>query len=210
MSGGPKKRLTQSQKTPQRVTIEEQMSPRLTRSKSKKQEKSCQEKDPAKRQKLSPKPRQKKDPKQPIFPKLECDVCQKSQVTKPVQQCLNGHIICPECQNQEFCPVCYSSNQKIRSLLADQILDLSKSHKKEDLAILVECPVCLGVPILKPMYQCSNGHLVCFSCQKLISDSCPSCKVSLNGVKIRSLLADKIIDLLNPESKVQIFCINFN
>mmetsp|Transcript_66984 Transcript_66984/g.143242 ORF Transcript_66984/g.143242 Transcript_66984/m.143242 type:complete len:276 (-) Transcript_66984:188-1015(-) len=54
---------------------------------------------------------------------------------------------------------------------------------------LLECPVCMSSPILPPIRQCVNGHLLCDSCSAKLS-LCPTCRAG--QVNIRNLIAEKM------------------
>ena len=58
---------------------------------------------------------------------------------------------------------------------------------KEDL----DCPVCYDVPESLPIYQCTQGHIICNSCYPKLNN-CPVCRVNLKS-KIRALIAEKIL-----------------
>ena len=58
---------------------------------------------------------------------------------------------------------------------------------KEDL----DCPVCYDVPESLPIYQCTQGHIICNSCYPKLNN-CPVCRVILSP-QIRALTAEKIL-----------------
>ena len=64
---------------------------------------------------------------------------------------------------------------------------ISFESLKEDL----ECPVCLDVPKSLPIYQCSQGHIICNFCYPKVN-TCPVCRVTL-WPQIRALTAEKIL-----------------
>ena len=64
---------------------------------------------------------------------------------------------------------------------------ISFKSLKEDL----ECPVCLDVPKSTPIYQCSQGHIICNFCYPKVN-TCPVCRVTL-WPQIRALTAEKIL-----------------
>jgi len=70
----------------------------------------------------------------------------------------------------------------------------------DTLRSLLECPVCLDTPRSKPIFPCAeNGHLICGSCHpKLVSsnESCPQCKGLLGNGGSRSILLEKMLELL--------------
>uniref|UniRef100_A0A336M0R2 CSON007078 protein n=1 Tax=Culicoides sonorensis TaxID=179676 RepID=A0A336M0R2_CULSO len=65
----------------------------------------------------------------------------------------------------------------------------------QSVAQLLECPVCLDT-VRRPIFQCSNGHLLCSKCRyKTIQ--CPICRVSLQNNTSRCLVAEKLLGLIN-------------
>ncbi len=66
--------------------------------------------------------------------------------------------------------------------------DLEDSRDDFDL----KCPVCFKFPRDPPVYQCSNGHIMCTSCHDRLSD-CPICRIKLEG-KIRNRVAEKLLE----------------
>ena len=65
----------------------------------------------------------------------------------------------------------------------------------------LECPVCLTLPECGPIYQCRNGHLLCKDCHPSM-EQCPLCNIPLE--KLRNLLSEKIISMINPEYQFSI------
>ena len=66
----------------------------------------------------------------------------------------------------------------------------------ESLKTHLECPVCLSVPKMGPIYQCRNGHLLCKECHPKLK-CCPLCQIPLE--KLRNLLSEQIVSMLYPE-----------
>ena len=66
------------------------------------------------------------------------------------------------------------------------------------LRIHLECPVCLAVPKEGPIYQCRNGHLLCYHCHSKLQ-KCPLCKIPLE--KLRNLLSEHVLSMIDPEYK---------
>lgn len=61
---------------------------------------------------------------------------------------------------------------------------------------ILECPVCLELPA-KPIYQCSNGHLICKLCHSRVK-LCPVCRDKLNDqAPLRNLTAEHILESIN-------------
>jgi len=64
-------------------------------------------------------------------------------------------------------------------------------------AILAPCSVCLDVP--RPplkVFQCPEGHIFCEICERRPElTSCPECRVSLVGVKIRNRTMEQLIQI---------------
>jgi len=61
----------------------------------------------------------------------------------------------------------------------------------DDLKDRVECPVCLQVPRVGPIYACPNGHHVCAECKR---GSCPVCREVMGNNQ--SLLALDVIEII--------------
>ena len=49
------------------------------------------------------------------------------------------------------------------------------SDFEEYIRDLLECPICLDTIKLMPIYQCTNGHLICKDCIKKLNN-CPICR----------------------------------
>ena len=58
---------------------------------------------------------------------------------------------------------------------------------------LLECPVCMETIKCVPVYQCTNGHVICKDCIKELNN-CPICRN--NSAPARSLQLEKIIQRL--------------
>ena len=58
---------------------------------------------------------------------------------------------------------------------------------------LLECPVCLETIKSVPVYQCTNGHVICKDCIKEL-DNCPICRN--NSAPARNLQLEKIVQRL--------------
>ena len=52
------------------------------------------------------------------------------------------------------------------------------SLKLSVLQEVLECPVCYSVPRESPIYQCTNGHIVCKDCYRQLT-VCHSCRQPL-------------------------------
>jgi hypothetical protein len=50
-----------------------------------------------------------------------------------------------------------------------------QSYNEESIAACLECPVCFENPMLPPIRQCENGHVLCDSCSSRCSE-CPQCR----------------------------------
>ena len=65
-------------------------------------------------------------------------------------------------------------------------------HLKKD---LLECPVCFNTIDSVPIYQCSNGHVVCKHCHPKMK-TCPICRddelydgpISLRNLKLEEIV----------------------
>ena len=73
-------------------------------------------------------------------------------------------------------------------LLIDKLASIEKELKKvteeadkhEKLVMIlkdrVECPVCLDIPTIGPIYSCPNGHCICYVCYQGQASNCPVCR----------------------------------
>jgi len=60
-----------------------------------------------------------------------------------------------------------------------------------ELLSLLECPVCMLCPMLPPIRQCPNGHILCDSCSATPAcSSCPQCRQ--RPTNIRSLVLEQL------------------
>ena len=64
----------------------------------------------------------------------------------------------------------------------------------DDLRKDFKCSICLDLIVIKPVYQCLNGHLMCNDCCPRVS-TCPQCRVSLEH-KSRCLIMELVMDCL--------------
>lgn len=64
----------------------------------------------------------------------------------------------------------------------------------QNVAQLLECPICLDT-VRRPIFQCSNGHLLCSRCRNK-THQCPICRVSLDNNTARCLVAEKLLGLI--------------
>ena len=74
----------------------------------------------------------------------------------------------------------------------------SEANKKssdfeEYIKDLLECPVCLDTIKSVPVYQCTNGHVICKDCIVKL-DNCPICRN--DSLLIRSLKLEEIVQRL--------------
>ena len=67
----------------------------------------------------------------------------------------------------------------------------AESLDDESDASMLECPICLEAPILPPIRQCGEGHVLCDSCSKQVS-ACPSCRGT--PVNIRNRMAEQMAE----------------
>ena len=69
-----------------------------------------------------------------------------------------------------------------------------KSSDFEEYIIdLLECPVCLDTIKTVPVYQCTNGHVICKDCIVKL-DNCPICRN--DSLLVRSLKLEEIVQRL--------------
>eukprot|EP00746_Dinoflagellata_sp_MGD_P018994 gnl/MRDRNA2_/MRDRNA2_144111_c0_seq1.p1 gnl/MRDRNA2_/MRDRNA2_144111_c0~~gnl/MRDRNA2_/MRDRNA2_144111_c0_seq1.p1 ORF type:complete len:285 (+),score=24.39 gnl/MRDRNA2_/MRDRNA2_144111_c0_seq1:113-967(+) len=68
------------------------------------------------------------------------------------------------------------------------------SEESEDTSLeaQLECPICLKYPMMPPIRQCSNGHLLCDACsRKPQCRACPQCRS--HPTNIRCLALEKAV-----------------
>ncbi|EOA34024.1 hypothetical protein CARUB_v10021520mg [Capsella rubella] len=59
---------------------------------------------------------------------------------------------------------------------------------------LLDCPICFH-PLASPIYQCTNGHIICSTCRtKLTRDKCPSCTLPIGNN--RSRITERLVGAL--------------
>jgi hypothetical protein len=65
-----------------------------------------------------------------------------------------------------------------------------------DLEAILECIICHVVPRNGPIFQCTNGHLICKECSKktAATASCAMCQEPPPPKKIRSIAAEQVIE----------------
>lgn len=88
--------------------------------------------------------------------------------------------------------------QNEHNLLSNKYEELEKKYNNlvEKLKARLECPVCLDVPESGPVYPCSNGHLICSTCNR---DFCPTCRAKMTGGK--SILAVTALENIDHQCK---------
>ena len=95
---------------------------------------------------------------------------------------------------------CQKSSENVQNE-KESLADSSSSPKLscislESLKTHLECPVCLNVPKVGPIYQCRNGHLLCKECHPRMK-CCPLCQIPLE--KLRNLLSEQLVSMIYPE-----------
>lgn len=79
-------------------------------------------------------------------------------------------------------------------------ITLKESLTKKVAKDILECPVCLNDINGDSIYQCSNGHLICFKCQDKLQ-SCPVCRIKLDKRPIRNLALEKLLGRLVSQNR---------
>ncbi|CAG7827124.1 unnamed protein product [Allacma fusca] len=79
---------------------------------------------------------------------------------------------------------------KDNQTLEEFISSLGDTSAGDDMRKLIECPVCLEIP-LPPIYLCERGHIVCTECQDR-TPNCPLCRGYY--CKTRSFVAEGIVE----------------
>ena len=78
-----------------------------------------------------------------------------------------------------------SPETRPNQVMSHKLLFLQIDSKIEDLMNMLECPVCLDTADRPPIYQCTEGHLLCESCNHRLS-ACPQCGHSLLNSRNRT------------------------
>lgn len=70
----------------------------------------------------------------PTLEELECPVCLEVPRTSPIYNCLNGHLLCSECQpKMQRCPICRCENINNKNHLAERLVNrLAEEGRKEN------------------------------------------------------------------------------
>ena len=72
----------------------------------------------------------------------------------------------------------------------------SKTIQLSSLLEILECPVCCNVPRSPPVFQCSNGHMVCQDCRPKLA-VCHSCREPQDEIRNRAL--ERLLDIIPLE-----------
>ncbi|KAH9299601.1 hypothetical protein KI387_031283, partial [Taxus chinensis] len=51
---------------------------------------------------------------------------------------------------------------------------------------LLECSICTNF-MYSPIYQCPNGHTLCFPCKSRVNNRCPICRNELGNIRCLAL-----------------------
>lgn len=78
-----------------------------------------------------------------------------------------------------------------QSMRKSQVKKRRTTDAVQGFEAFLECPVCMACPILPPIMQCPNGHVVCQACASQCT-CCPTCRAE--PVNIRNLLAEKMAE----------------
>ena len=88
-----------------------------------------------------------------------------------------------------------SSEQTDPSKPTAPVCEENKNKKKmSQIMEMLECPVCLDYPRGGPIFNCSNGHIICCVCKPGVKGMCPTCrdtKITFNSFVKR--LADRAL-----------------
>ena len=136
---------------------------------------------------------------------LECPICLQHSETDSYLQCRNGHHGCVTCFSQlETCPVCRISLTLTINALPDELVANVRKELKHfkvlegpiDYTRLIpysKCTICNIISTQRPIYQCPDGHKLCFKCFHDINH-CKICNTFTFILAIRNLLFEKILN----------------
>ena len=85
---------------------------------------------------------------------------------------------------------------EVVEVVEEKKIDVGTIKRKHDIVDLLECPVCLETPRRGPIYNCSNGHVLCADCQTK-TKTCPTCrckKIDCRNIIAEKLLAEALVD----------------
>ena len=74
------------------------------------------------------------------------------------------------------------------------------SELKQNLSIMLECPVCMDLPRTGPIYGCRNGHHTCQKCSKPLQN-CPVCRDP--DIKCRQLMVENVLKTILKDTKIK-------
>ena len=88
-------------------------------------------------------------------------------------------------------PICKDKEPR-QNLKFEMFLERQVRELEDEL----ECPVCLEVITINPVYKCSDDHLICKECRPKV-DKCPQCRnIYPRGEYKRFRVAEKQVDKL--------------
>ena len=74
-----------------------------------------------------------------------------------------------------------------------------RSNQSDSLLMLLECPICVE-QMLPPIFQCTNGHVICSACKPKISN-CPNCQVA--DLSVRNLQIERMAESIEQPCRYQ-------
>ena len=127
---------------------------------------------------------------------------------KEIYQCENGHTVCADCHKKmtdKNCPQCRTSMFKTRFTLFVSENFLRKLSERatnepemvplsEETVCSLKCPKCFTIPGVNKIYQCENGHMICFQCYS--HKSCQECQLPMKKTKFTNFVSQNVLPKL--------------
>lgn len=145
---------------------------------------------------------------------LSCPVCFETPKSddpsdNKVCQCENGHTVCADCHEKmtdKNCPQCRMSMFKTRftNFVSENFLPkLSKMATNEPEVVplseetvdSLKCPKCLVIPGVNQIYQCENGHTICFQCYS--HKNCQECQLPMKKTRFTNFVSENVLPKLS-------------
>ena len=119
--------------------------------------------------------------------------------------------------SDEDCPRAKRYKQMRKQDLLEEVLEQTRKLREQDSKLksqgglieklkgMMECPVCLSVPVEVPVPCCPVGHIICKSCLSSLRRAgrwnCPSCRLRIGNTT--SLLAKTLVENMDHKCNLE-------
>jgi len=119
--------------------------------------------------------------------------------------------------SDEDCPRAKRYKQMRKQDLLEEVLEQTRKLREQDSKLksqvglieklkgMMECPVCLSVPVEVPVPCCPVGHIICKSCLSSLRKAgrwnCPSCRLRIGNTT--SLLAKTLVENMDHKCNLE-------